>query len=197
MIEDLDKTLKELLQPKLEDAIGSKNIAIQFERPDKNWETNLVKKPTINLFLYDIRENLQLRSNDRYLSRNGTTGTESYAPVRIDFTYLISVWTQPDPNALEDNVIEEHMLLGKVLNILLFYPTLPQEVLQGEIARLSQPPRAWIAQPEDTPKTWEFWGSNEWRLKASISYRVTLHVEPKPVEVNLVTQTEITLQLKQ
>ena len=193
MIRDLDETLKELLRQKYlipENQTGQ--IDILFERPDKEWEHKVTKR-TINLFLYDIRENLQLRGNERYLARNGATGTETYAATRIDFTYLISVWSKAEAAEVE----EEHLILGKVLTTLLGYPILPQEVLQGEIARQSQPPRAWIAQPEDTPKTWEFWGSNEWRLKAGISYRVTLHIEPKPVEVDLVTETEIRLHLKQ
>ena len=75
------------------------------------------------------------------------------------------------------------MLLGKILSILLAHPILPEDVLQGDIKQQAkipggQLPRVWIAQPEDTPKTWEFWGSNEWRLKAGIAYRVTLYVQP-------------------
>jgi hypothetical protein len=194
MLKDLDETVKELLTQKyltLENKTGQ--IDIVFNRPDKEWE-GTVTRLTINLFLYDIRENLQLRGNERYLTRNGTTGTETYAATRMDFTYLISVWSKASSTV---EIEEEHEVLGKVLTTLLAYPILPPEVLQGEIRQQSQPPRAWIAQPEDTPKTWEFWGSNEWRLKAGISYRVTLHIEPKPVDVGLVTETEIQLKLTQ
>lgn len=194
MLKDLDETIKELLTQKyLTPENQTNQIDIVFNRPDKEWEGK-VTRLTINLFLYDIRENLQLRGNERYLTRNGTTGTETYAATRIDFTYLISVWSKASSTV---EIEEEHEVLGKVLTTLLSYPILPPEVLQGEIAQQSQPPRAWIAQPEDTPKTWEFWGSNEWRLKAGISYRVTLHIEPKPVDVDLVTETVIELQLKQ
>lgn len=193
MLKDLDETVKELLTQKylaLENKTSQ--IDIVFNRPDKTWEGS-VTKATINLFLYDIRENLQLRGNERHITRNGTNGTETYAATRMDFTYLISVWSKASTVEIED----EHEVLGKVLTTLLSYPILPTEVLQGEIAQQSQPPRAWIAQPEDTPKTWEFWGSNEWRLKAGISYRVTLHIEPKPIDVDLVTETVIELKLKQ
>jgi hypothetical protein len=194
MLKDLDETLVELLKQKYPtDDIKNSQIDIVFNRPDKDWEGK-VTRLTINLFLYDIRENLQLRGNERYLTRNGTTGTETYAATRMDFTYLISVWSKASSTV---EIEEEHEVLGKVLTTLLSYPILPPEVLQGEIAGQSQPPRAWIAQPEDTPKTWEFWGSNEWRLKAGISYRVTLHIEPKPVAVDLVTATEIQLKLTQ
>ena len=194
MLKDLDDTLVELLKQKyLTPENKTDQIDIVFNRPDKIWEGG-VTKLTINLFLYDIRENLQLRTNERYITRNGTSGQEIYAATRMDFTYLISVWSKASSTV---EIEEEHEILGKVLTTLLSYPVLPPEVLKGEIAQQSQPPRAWIAQPEDTPKTWEFWGSNEWRLKAGISYRVTLHIQPKPIDVDLVTTTEIQLKLQQ
>ena len=196
MIHDLDDTLKELLNQKLPEHGYQSRIDIKFDTPDKDWATTNQDNSVLNLFLYDIRENLQLRSNERYLTRNGMAGTEDFAPTRIDFTYLISFWASKGE---QDPVKKEHEILGQVLETLLCYPILPQEVLQGKIQQQSQIPgaqlpRAWIAQPEDTPKTWEFWGSNEWRLKAGISYRVTLYIQPKPVAVDLVTETEIRLQ---
>ena len=207
MIDDLDRTLKALLVPELQrqgliSDESSTGLNIEFATPDKDW-ANSVNQSTLSLFLYDIRENLQLRSNERYLTRDGTIGTESHAPTRIDFTYLISVWNKKSDDLHNIEIpLSEHQILGKVLKILLSYPILPQEALQGAIRDQSQIPgaqlpRAWIAQPEDTPKTWEFWGGNEWRLKASISYRVTLYIQPAPVEVELVTQTTIQLQLEQ
>ncbi len=127
MIKDLDETLKELLRQKYlipENQTGQ--IDILFERPDKEWEHKVTKR-TINLFLYDIRENLQLRVNERYLARNGATGTETYAATRIDFTYLISVWSKAEAAEVE----EEHLILGKVLTTLLGYPILPQTARQA------------------------------------------------------------------
>lgn len=195
MIHDLDETLKELLTQKGREE-GLPNIDIKFDTPDKDWAQASKGTSVINLFLYDIRENLQLRSNERYLSRNGMAGSEDFAPTRIDFTYLISVWASEGE---ADRVKKEHETLGQVLTTLLRYPILPQEVLQGAIRSQSQIPgaqlpRAWIAQPEDTPKTWEFWGSNEWRLKAGISYRVTLYIQPRPIESTLVTELSIELR---
>lgn len=199
MIQDLDDTLRKLLEEKLlkpDPEVSQDDIQISFNKPDKQFES--VNKPVINLFLYDIRENLQLRGNDRSLVRNGDrfTATQIQPATRIDFTYLISVWVKPDSQADQGaGVREEHKVLGKVLTTLLRYQALPQEVLQGEISKQAQPPRAWIAQPEDTPRTWEFWGGNEWRLKAGISYRVTLHIQPEPLpQYDLVRETRIKVQ---
>lgn len=188
MIQDLDDTLKELLIQKL--PINNTAIDVRFEMPDKEWETTLpTTKPTINLYLYDIRENHELRSNETFLTRNGALGTETKAPVRIDLAYLITVWAK--------EIADEHRLLGNVLKTLLRYPVLPPEVLQGELINQSLPLQAWISQPERTPNAWDFWGALDGRLKAGLSYMVTLAVEPAPtVEVGLVTESVIKISTR-
>ncbi|NJO40797.1 MAG: DUF4255 domain-containing protein [Cyanobacteria bacterium CRU_2_1] len=197
MIQDLDETIRQLLIQHV--PINETVIDIQFDRPNQNWESRLTK-PTINCFLYDIRENLSLRfDQQRYLTRNTpanneekATGIERVAPVRMDFTYLITTWTRSE----ETRVLEEHMLLGNILRTLLRFPILSSEMLRGELVNQPLPVRTWVAQPEDMPKTWEFWGANEWRLKAGLSYRVTLAVEPVlPEGVELVTETILRMQL--
>jgi Pvc16 N-terminal domain len=183
MFQDLDSTLKELLIQKV--PINNSDIDIKFELPNQDWESKL-QKATINLFLYDIRENLELRSNERFLNRNGATGTETIAPVRMDLSYMITVWTK--------EIADEHRLVGSILKTLLRYPTLPDEVLQGEMKQ-SLPLRAWVTQPEKTPNIWDFWSSLDGRLKAGLSYIVTVPVQPfAPVEVPLVTEKVIKLE---
>jgi hypothetical protein len=183
MFQDLDNTLRELLKQKV--PIDETQIDIKFELPNQDWESKL-QKATINLFLYDIRENLELRSNERFLTRNGATGTETIAPVRMDLSYMITVWTK--------EIADEHRLLGSLLKTLLRYPTVPTEVLQGEMNQ-SLPLRAWVTQPEKTPNIWDFWSSLDGRLKAGLSYMVIVPVQPfTPVEVPLVTEKVITLE---
>lgn len=188
MIQDLDDTLKELLVKKV--PIDLATIDIKFEVPDKEWETKISAKPTINLYLYDIRENHDLRSNEPSLMRNGATGLETPAPVRIDFAYLITTWTK--------EIADEHRLLGNLLKTLLRYPILPSDVLKGEMATQSLPLRSWIAQPERTPNAWDFWGALDGRIKASLSYMVTVAVQPATaVEVRLVQEGGINMDLYQ
>ncbi|MBE9090188.1 DUF4255 domain-containing protein [Microcystis aeruginosa LEGE 11464] len=187
MIQDLDDTLKELLVQKV--PLDPTAIDIKFEVPNKDDWNPKPTKPTINCFLYDIRENQELRSNERYLTRNGTTGTEEIAPTRIDLSYLITVWTT--------DVADEHQLLGNILKTLLSYPVLPKEVLKGQIVNQSLPLRAWVSQPERTPNAWDFWGALDGRMKAGISYMVTIDVEPfAPVGVRLVTEKVLKVEPK-
>ena len=183
MIQDLDSTIQELLFQELQAHIPNRD-AITFQAPfGDSWAP---PNPGINCYLYDLRENKELKSNEQYLSRNfpvngGATGTQTVAPIRMDISYLITVWAQ-EPE-------DEHRLLGTTLKALLRYPILPDAVLQGEMAHQPLPLRAWVSQPERTPNIWDFWGGIDGRMKVGISYVVTIAVEPfAPVEVGLVTE---------
>lgn len=183
MIEDVDDTLKELLVQKV--PINLADIDIRFEMPSKEWSAT-VTKPTINLFLYDVRENHELRSSERTLTRTDRTGIVSRAPIRVDLSYLISVWAT--------DVADEHQLLGRVLTTLLRFPLLPPEVLKSSVQAQPFPVHAWIAQPERLPNPWEFWGHMDHGMKAGLNFVLTTSFEPLPGEdVKLVTQSRINI----
>lgn len=192
MIHLVDETIRQILIQKA--AINPEEIDIQFQRPNQEWESRL-SKATVNCFLYDIRENLGLRfDQQRYLTRNGNKGTENTAPARIDFTYLITVWMIAGADS-STAMNSEHRMLGNILQTLLRYPILPTELLPGDLQNQPYPVRAWISQPEDVPKVWEFWGANEWRLKAGLSYRMTVAVEPMAAtDVELVRETVLNIE---
>lgn len=178
MINDLDETLRALLVQAV--PLDPALVDIGFDMPGKDWAAALTK-PAVNLFLYDIRENHELRSNERFIARNPGAASESLAPARVDLTYLVSAWAT--------DVDDEHKLLGNVLRALLANPMLPPAVLKGTMATQTYPLRAWIAQPERTPNVWDFWGWLDWRLKPGISYVVTMALETaQPAEVDLVTE---------
>jgi len=178
MIQDLDDTIKELLVQKV--PIDLSAVDVTFDMPTKEWAAG-VSKPTVDVFLYDLRENHELRGNEHALTRSGSTGTDAPPPVRIDVTYLISVWTT--------DISDEHRLLGNLLTSLLRHPVLPAEVLKGVMANQVFPLRAWIAQPDKTPNVWDFWGGIDGKMKAGISYVVTLALSPiEPEAVGLVTE---------
>lgn len=186
MIHDLDATLKELLVQKV--PINLQQVEIKFEIPTKDW-ASAITKPTVNAFLYDIRENQELRSSERQLARQGAIGAETRSPPRVDVTYLISVWTA--------DVADEHQVLGSLLRTLLRFPVLPDDVLKGAMVSQPFPLRGWIVQPERTPNAWDFWGAIDNRLKASLSYVVTLAVDAyEAVDVGLVTEKVVKLGLR-
>jgi hypothetical protein len=58
MINDLDETIKQLLTKK--GAFDPAEIDIVFDMPDREWSAS-ISKPTVNVYLYDIHENRDLR----------------------------------------------------------------------------------------------------------------------------------------
>ena len=169
MINDLDETLRELLLKK--GNFDRDSVEVSFDQPTGDWAAGLTR-PTINCYLYDIRENLELRSAE-WLVEQGKKGKASkrLAPRRYDLSYLITVWTQ---NQTED----EHAILWRVLAALASHPTLPEEVCQGELAAQVFPMRTETAQPsiaiENLP---DLWGVMENELRPSINCVVTLAME--------------------
>lgn len=181
MIQDIDETMKELLV--VHGGVDPTVIDIKFDMPNREWSA-AVTKPTINLFLYDLRENHELRSAQRTITRNAanSAGSETRAPVRMDLTYLITAWTT--------DIADEHQLLGTVLTTLLRFPILPSDVLKGAMQTQPLPLQSWVAQPERTPSPWEFWGHMDHGMKAGLNFVLTASFQPfAAVDVQLVQKT--------
>ena len=194
MINDLDETLATLLQQSLPERLA-KQIQISFAAPDDQFPPQSVTLPAVDLFLYDVRENLELRSNEYYIDRNSDgTAIKTWAPVRVDFSYLITAWpSQSVADAAED----EHRLLGEVMRVLLRHRTIPGEVLQGEL--IDQPMSLPVTslQPGRLQSVGEFWQALGGKPKATLNYTVTLAVDVvAPEKVGIVTDKEIRMRLE-
>ena len=170
MIDDLDETLKQLLITKV--PLDQAEVDVSFDMPSREWSAS-ISKPTVNLYLYDIHENLELRNNEWAMQRADGFATRKKPPVRIDLSYLITVWT--------NDTTDQHRLLGHLLATLLRYQELPDEALQGSLKEAEYPLRAFTAQKDGVlANAAEFWGALENQLRASIKYTVTV-----PVDVDL------------
>jgi Pvc16 N-terminal domain len=176
MLNDLDRTLEELLERELPlDILSSAPLeeippdTISFAAPDKD----LIKvKPAINFFLYDVRENLELRSNEWSLERQSNgTATRKRPAARVDCSYLITAWPS-DPS----DWATEHRLLGAVMKILLRYPRIPEDVLQGSLQGQEPPLRATSLRPPQLNSLGEFWQAMGGKPKAALNYTVTIAV---------------------
>ena len=60
MFADLDETMRQILIEEL--PVKNGEIDIHFDQPTREWSAKL-SKPTLNIFLYDVRENNQLRQH--------------------------------------------------------------------------------------------------------------------------------------
>ncbi len=194
MIKDLDETLAVLLRRELPEEL-SRQVQISFATPDEQFPPQSVTTPAVDLFLYDIRENLDLRSNEVYVERK-TDGTaiRTRAPIRVDFSYLVTTWPRESvPNPAED----EHLLLGFVMQALLKHRVLPEDVLQGELVGIKPPLPASTLQPGRLQSLGEFWQALGGKPKAALNYQVTLSIDlAQPETTKLVTEKKIKLRME-
>jgi hypothetical protein len=186
MIDDLDKTLAALLRRELTPGL-SDQVQVSFEAPDDRFPPQSVTTPAIDLFLYDVRENLELRSNEVILDRQGDgTAHRLHMPVRIDASYLITAWPR---EGLANPAGDEHRLLGEVMRALLRYRTIPQDLLRGSLASDDLPLPVSALQPGRLQSLGEFWQAMGGKPKAAINYTVTVSVDiDKREEVMLVKE---------
>lgn len=171
MIRDLDDTIQELLETRAPPGSELEGAEISFELPDADWRAGL-DTLTVNCYLYDLRENEELRTNEPLLQRSvdGTRAVRLRPPVRVDCAYCITAWSP----ATDESVLEEHRLLSQLLEVLMRHPTIPSDVLQGDLVD-QIPPYPWIiASPDGVKNQPEFWGALDQQLKPSLNYVVAL-----------------------
>lgn len=193
MIKDLDETLNALLKTGVPSALGDQ-VQVSFATPDDQFPPQSVMLPAIDLFLYDIRENLDLRSNEVFYERlSDGTATRTLAPIRVDFSYLITAWpSESVPDPAED----EHYMLGEVMRVLLKHKVIPEDLLQGELIDQHPPLPVTSLQPGKLQSLGEFWQAMGGKPKAALNYQVTLSVDiAKAEQVPLVTDKTIKLGL--
>jgi hypothetical protein len=170
MLADLDESLKGMLQGEL-GRHGFELVQIVFEAPTKEWASTL-SAPTLNLFLYDIRETREHRPGD-WEERKDDEGRrfELRPPLRVDVAYAVTAWTR--------SVEDEHRMLSQALAILFAFPVLPRDELSGSLRNGSQrfPLHTRIAQERSDGGS-NFWTAVGGQYKASLDYVVTLSCEP-------------------
>jgi len=171
MIRDLDATISKLLLTRAEQDSALASADISFEIPDSKWQDKL-KKITVNCYLYDIHENLELKTFEPLVKRNSdkTLVSVREAPRRIDCAYCITAWS----TSKEDAVFEEHRVLGQILNVLLRHRSIPDDVLEGELNNSIPPFPTVIASTDGMKNNPQFWGALDQRFKPSLNYIVTL-----------------------
>ncbi|HEY7075188.1 MAG TPA: Pvc16 family protein [Solirubrobacteraceae bacterium] len=164
---DLDEALRTLLKRELEKH-GFEGVEIAFDAPANDWSAKLTS-PTVNLFLYDLRENLaEAEATTREVRMNGVNSTAA-PPMRLEVTYSVTAWTK----AVED----EHRLLSQVLAILFSHPSLPGDLLNGRLASAAvyRGIETEVGRPKEEKA--DFWTSIGGRYKASIDFAVKLEIE--------------------
>src|SRR5262245_3148631 len=91
-IANLDEALRRLLRRELE-RHGFADVEISFDAPSKEWSGKLTR-PTVDLFLYDLREAAD-RAEATVAERRGNgRATITPPPLQLELTYAVTAWTK-------------------------------------------------------------------------------------------------------
>ena len=128
MLADVDETLRNLLASS---TLAGESVRVDLDAPNRDWSGRR-SVPTLNLFLADIRENLDMRRSDpqEITNADGQVTARQARPRYYALTYVLTAWA----GTPED----EHRLLGAALVALLRHDYLPADICRGMLAELSR-----------------------------------------------------------
>lgn len=177
MFAEIDDSIPQLLVEK--GNLDNGEVDIAFQKPTRQWEAG-VSRPTINVYLFDIRENTELKNPNPWVVRQGpgNSAVKSRAEIRMDLTYKIA--------AFATTVEDEHRLLARTLVTLLQNPVLPQEVLDSSLAGQEIP--GTVVSSALTQNRAEYWNAMNNDVRPTLDYRVTTRID-------LSQETEVGLAL--
>ena len=170
MINEVDETLRAIVKAQV--ASGT-DVEVVFDAPTRDWASRR-NKPTLDMYLYDIREDLRRRETGVIERRNerGVVEERRQLPRFFKLAYLITAWTQRPE--------DEHRLLSAALGLFMRYDVMPVEYMTPLLVENEVPLLVQIAYPppEDRQVS-DVWSSLGGDLKPSIDLVVTMPIQPE------------------
>lgn len=169
MIADVDAALRSLLTPKAREH----GAEVSLEAPTRDWADRRAH-PTLDVYLFDIREEVDLRRVAREPQLDGQDRVVGHTlpPRFFRLSYLLTAWTQ--------NPEDEHRMLADALQALVAMPVLPRDALDGWLADQPEAVRLELALPLDGERTIaDLWTALGGELKPSLEIAVTAPVETR------------------
>lgn len=168
MIQEVDETLRSIVR---RDVIDGSDVEVVFDAPTKDWASRR-NSPTIDIYLYDIREDLKRRQTGQIDVRNdeGRIIGRRSVPRIFKLSYLVTAWTQ--------RAEDEHRLLSAMLACFLRNDRIPVEWLAGSLRDNGWPLNITIAlpPPEDRALS-DVWSAMGGELKPSLDLVITTPID--------------------
>lgn len=174
MIHDVDESLRALVR---RDVLNGANVEVSFEAPTRDWSSRR-NAPTLNLYLYDIHEDLTRRSVQFVETRgaDGKVNGRRMQPRQFKLSYMVTAWTQ--------RAEDEHRLLAAILHCFLRFDALPADILKGEVTEEWGPLRVTVGLPLPADRSIsDVWSALGGELKASLDLVVTAPFDPERQQV--------------
>ncbi|NHB60945.1 DUF4255 domain-containing protein [Photorhabdus sp. RW14-46] len=184
---EINQALNDILIKYLD--IPGQNIDIRFDLPEIN---SIQSEPTVSVFLYEIHEDLQLRSAE---SRRYNPATNTLLPgwVNINCNYLMTYWEpnkpsndSASPDSQPDN--QAAQVMTRVLRALINNRQLTG--IPGAYTRV-------IPQQENLNSLGNFWQALGNRPRLSLLYSITVPMKLKNIEDNVIPVSKISASVDQ
>ncbi|BCB76396.1 DUF4255 domain-containing protein [Phytohabitans flavus] len=167
MLHLLDETLEAFLREVV--PLPARDVDIAFEAPDGEWAASLSSRPTVDLYLWDIRPNLSERDYGEVIVEEADGRRFRRDPLpRVDCRYLVTAWTS--------EARDEHSLLGDLLAALLLHPVIEAQYLQGVFASVRPLPSLHLRGGDGSENS-DFWSALGGQLKPGLDLVVTVTVD--------------------
>lgn len=164
VIHEVDVALRSLIE---REATAGTEVEVVFEAPTKDW-ANRRNTPTIDVYLYDIREDLRRRERgliNEYDERERVRARH-LPPRHFKLSYLVTAWTQRPE--------DEHRLLSALLSCFLRHDAIPTEFLTGPLAEMALPVPVTVALPPPEDRSFaDVWSALGGELKPSLDIVVS------------------------
>jgi len=164
VIHEVDVALRSLIE---REATDGTEVEVVFDAPTKDWASRR-NTPTIDVYLYDIREDLRRRERgliNEYDERDRITARH-LPPRHFKLSYLVTAWTQRPE--------DEHRLLSALLSCFLRHDAIPSDLLSGPLADLGLPLPVTIALPPPEDRSFaDVWSALGGELKPSLDVVIT------------------------
>ncbi|MCW2976990.1 MAG: hypothetical protein JWM06_2271 [Actinomycetia bacterium] len=173
MIYELDESLRRLV---LRDALSGSGVDLSFEAPTKDWASRR-SVPTVNLYLYDVREDVDRREvqPEEIRDERGRVTGRRPPPRRYRLSYLVSAWTQRPE--------DEHRLLASLLACFLQSEVLDTEVLAEALANQPHRVELKVAHPAAKDRALaDVWTALGGELKPALDLVVNLPFDAQRVQ---------------
>lgn len=167
MIGEIDEAIRALV--KASDGIAA-DIDVALDAPTKDWASRR-NAPTVDVFLYDIREDTKRREYGFLEQRDdrGVVTQRTPSPRYFKLSYLVTAWTQrPD---------DEHRLLDALLRCFLRFDAIPESFVVETLAETGLLCSLSVAQPPPEDRAFaDVWSSLGGELKPSLDLVITAPV---------------------
>lgn len=189
LISQLNQGFEDLIKKILNQyGIQNDDVSILFRAPQDFYNNS-----TVNVFLYDIRENTEMRTQKSYTQSYNRTATDVLMqpnPTYMDFSYIITAWTPESKDENSGNEYDSYDLLSYLIEGLVGYSYIPAEFVRKMVQDKNPLPKLQFFHPLYLNSVSEFWTALKGNPRPVIHCTATIPVYPPVISQTAITEID-------